>query len=88
MDFKRNITSIRGENGILELGPYQGYKPLLLEIVKFFQTGNLPVQAEETMEILAFMEAADESKNLNGAPVNLNVIWDCAKAKANEYLKK
>ena len=77
-----------GESGILELGPYQGYKSLLLEIVKFFQTGNLPVQAEETMEILAFMEAADESKNLNSALVNLNVIWDRAKAKANEYLNK
>ncbi len=77
-----------GDKGILELGPYQGYKPLLFEIVKFFQTGVVPVQAEETLEILAFMEAADVSKRLGGAAVNLDVIWERAKAKANEYLKK
>lgn len=76
-----------GEKGTLELGPYQGYKPLLLETVKFFETGNVPVQAEETLEILAFMEAAEESKRLGGVSVNLDVIWDRAKTKANEYLK-
>lgn len=77
-----------GEKGIMELGPFDGYQPLLLEIVKFFQTGKVPVQAEETMEILAFMEAADESKRLNGAAVDLDKIWDRAKIQANEYLKK
>lgn len=77
-----------GENGTMALGPYQGYKPLLLEIVKFFETGIVPVSSKETMEILTFMEAADESKRLGGAAVNLNVIWDRAEAKANEYLKK
>jgi hypothetical protein len=75
-----------GENGILELGPYQGYKPLLLEIVKFFESGIAPVQPEETLEILAFMEAADESKRLNGATIELDVIWDRAHAKAEAYL--
>lgn len=77
-----------GETGNLELGPYQGYKPLLLEIVKFYQTGNVPVLPGETLEILAFMEAADESKRLGGTQVNLEIIWDRAKAKANEYLIK
>jgi hypothetical protein len=76
-----------GENGMLELGPYDGYKPLLLEIVKYFESGIAPVQAEETLEILAFMEAADESKRLNGAAVDMAVIWDRAKAKADAYLK-
>ncbi len=71
----------------MELGPYQGYKPLLLEIVNFFETEIVPVQAEETLEILAFMEAADESKRMDGASVNLNVVWDRAEAKAHEYLK-
>lgn len=76
-----------GETGILELGPYQGYKPLLLEIVKFFQSGKVPVQAAETLEILAFMEAADESKQIHGASVDMDMIWDRAKAMADEYLK-
>ncbi len=77
-----------GENGILELGPYQGYKPLLLEIVKFFQSGNVPIPPGDTLEILAFMEAADESKRLGGSPVSMDLIWDRAKIEANKMLKK
>jgi hypothetical protein len=44
---------------------------LLVEIVKFFQTGAPPIPAEETLEIMAFMEAADLSKARGGAPVAL-----------------
>ena len=33
---------------------------------KFFRTGKPPVSAEETIEIFAFMEAADESKRKGG----------------------
>lgn len=47
------------------------YAPLVAEIVKFFETGVPPVRAEETIEIFAFMEAADESKRLGGVPVNV-----------------
>lgn len=50
------------------------YEPLLKEIVQFFKTGNPPVSAEETIEICAFMEAADESKRLRGVPVELENI--------------
>ncbi|MBI3824142.1 MAG: Gfo/Idh/MocA family oxidoreductase, partial [Planctomycetes bacterium] len=48
-----------------------GYKPLVVEIAKFFRTGVAPISAEETTEIFAFMEAADESKRQNGTPVTL-----------------
>lgn len=47
------------------------YRGLLVEIVKFFQTGVPPVDPEETLEIMAFMEAADLSKGRGGAPVAL-----------------
>jgi hypothetical protein len=47
------------------------YRGLLVEIVKFFQTGAPPVDPEETLEIMAFMEAADLSKSRGGAPVAL-----------------
>jgi hypothetical protein len=47
-----------------------------LEIVKYFDTGIVPVQPEETLEILAFMEAADESKRLGGKSVSLKEIMD------------
>lgn len=56
-----------------------GYRPLVEQIVKFFQTGDVPVQPKETLEILAFMEAADRSKQQNGAPVPLSSILDAAR---------
>ncbi len=76
-----------GETGNLNLGPYGGYKPLLIEIVKFFETGSVPVSSKETLEILAFMEAADESKKEKGAPVEMELIMERATARAHEYLK-
>jgi predicted dehydrogenase len=63
-----------GENGTATLGPYDGYKPLLVQIVQFFQTGIPPVSPEETLEIYAFMEAADESKRQGGVPVTLESV--------------
>jgi hypothetical protein len=47
------------------------YSPLVAEIVRFFETGISPVPAEETLELFAFMEAADESKREGGRPVSL-----------------
>jgi predicted dehydrogenase len=63
--------TVFGEKGILTLGKYSGYNPLLIEIIKFFQTGVPPVKSGETIEIFAFMAAAAESKKLNGAQVIL-----------------
>jgi hypothetical protein len=50
---------------------YRGYKGLLVEIVKFFQTGVSPVPEAETMEMFAFMDAAQQSKKSGGKPVRL-----------------
>jgi predicted dehydrogenase len=50
------------------------YRPLLVEVVKFFQTGVPPIQPEETLELIAFMEAADLSKARGGASVALTEI--------------
>src|SRR5918994_2217089 len=47
------------------------YRGLLTEIVRLFQTGVPPVSPDETLEIIAFMEAADLSKVRGGAPVAL-----------------
>jgi hypothetical protein len=47
------------------------YHALLVEIVKFFQTGKPPVPNEETLEIIAFMDAAQKSKEQGGASVKL-----------------
>jgi predicted dehydrogenase len=47
------------------------YKPMLESIVKFFRTGVAPVSPEETLQIIAFMEAADASKKEGGRPVKV-----------------
>jgi hypothetical protein len=46
------------------------YRNLVVEIVKFFQTGVPPIPPDETLEIIAFMEAAELSKT-RGASVAL-----------------
>ncbi len=50
--------------------PYS-YRPLLSEIVKFFETKQPPVPNEETLEMFAFMDAAQRSKAAGGAPMKL-----------------
>ncbi len=64
----------RGEKGEAPVGSFDGYEPLVAEIMKFFQTGVAPVKPEETIEIFAFMEAADASKAKNGAPAKIKDI--------------
>lgn len=68
------IASLSGGGG-------GGYRPLLVEIAKFFRTGQPPVSADETIELVAFMEAADESKRLGGASVRIADVM--AKARAS-----
>ncbi|MBI3682979.1 MAG: Gfo/Idh/MocA family oxidoreductase [Acidobacteria bacterium] len=47
------------------------YAPMLKEIVAFFQTRRPPVPNEETLEIFAFMDAAQRSKEGGGKPMRL-----------------
>ncbi len=72
-------TLVYGSKGIVRGGGYEGYGHLVDEIVKFFQTGKVPVPPEETIEILAFMTAADESKAKNGARVELASVLEQAR---------
>ncbi len=78
-----------GSKAILN-SPTEGgdYQPLCVEIARFFKTGKPPVPPEETIEIFAFMEAADESKRLGGAPVSLAEVLAKAKAQAAAKLAK
>ena len=48
---------------------------------KFFKTRTPPVSAEETTQLFAFMEAAEESKRQKGAPVKLADVLAKAKGK-------
>ena len=65
----------RGETGEMEVGAYDGYAPLVAEAIRFFRAGIAPVSSEETIEIFAFMEAADESKRRDGKNVPLAEIY-------------
>ena len=47
------------------------YRPLVEQVLKFFQTGKPPVPNEETLEIFAFMDAAQRSKEQGGKLVTL-----------------
>ncbi|HEV2690688.1 MAG TPA: Gfo/Idh/MocA family oxidoreductase [Bryobacteraceae bacterium] len=47
------------------------YAGLVREIVKFFETGHPPVSNEETLEIFAFLDAAQRSKDSGGKPTRL-----------------
>ena len=72
----------KGEKGEVAIGAYDGYAPLVVEIVKFFQSRVAPVPPEETIELFAFMEAADESKRQGGAEVRIaDVLKKAAQGK-------
>jgi len=69
----------KGTKGEGEVGKYDGYAPLVIEAVRMFQTGNVPVDPQETIEVFAFMEAADESKRQEGKLVKLADIIAAAR---------
>ena len=48
------------------------YAALVRNIMQFFQTKQAPVPLSETLEIMAFIEAANKSAATNGRPVELN----------------
>jgi predicted dehydrogenase len=61
--------------------PRSGYYGIVSAVVKFFQTKEAPVTPAETLEIMAFMQAADLSKARNGGPVALAEVWKNAEPK-------
>ncbi|QNF33502.1 Gfo/Idh/MocA family oxidoreductase [Adhaeribacter swui] len=67
------------EKGNITLGQFGGYNPLLEQIIKFFETGQTPVDPEDTLEIYAFMEASDESKRQGGKSITLASVMEKAK---------
>ncbi|MBM3848367.1 MAG: Gfo/Idh/MocA family oxidoreductase, partial [Verrucomicrobia bacterium] len=69
-------VTVFGSKGVAEQKGSGDYAPLVGEIMKFFQTGVAPVSLDETLEIFAFMEAADESKRRGGAPVTLREVLE------------
>ncbi len=72
----RNASANYGFKALLKSGVVNedfkaDYAPLVQRIVAFFQTRQVPVSNDEMLEVLAFMEAADESKRQGGRPVSI-----------------
>ena len=66
--FRKNA---KGQTSAVEANAEVGYAPLVREIVKFFETGVPPVPNDETLEMFAFMDAAQRSKEAGGRPMPL-----------------
>jgi len=57
-------------------------KALMLEIARFFKSGKSPIAPHTTLEIFAFMQAAEASKQVGGKPVKIADIMKTAREAA------
>jgi predicted dehydrogenase len=72
---KAFAITVYGDKGVLHSEQKTDtYGPLLVEIAKFFRTRVAPIDPNESLEVLAFMEAADLSKARSGVAVPLSEI--------------
>ena len=70
-----------GTEGIRVMEYRGGYDGLTREVAAFFDSRVAPVPPEETLEIFAFMAAAEESKRRGGAPVAIAEVMAAARKK-------
>ena len=71
-----------GSKGVVMAEKNGSYADLCKAIAKFFRTKVPPVSAETTIEMFAFMEAADASWLRDGAPVSIDEVLNVAQVKA------
>lgn len=67
-------VTVFGEKGISVLNEYSGYEPLLVKVCEFYESGLAPIPIEETLEIFAFMQAAEESKKRGGISIDIESV--------------
>ena len=74
-------ATVFGSKGIVPAGSYVGLRAAGgRDRASSSRPAKPPVAAEETMEIFAFMEAADESKRQGGKPVTIESVMARARA--------
>jgi predicted dehydrogenase len=80
-------ATVTGDKGKAESdgGNHQG---LLREIGTFFRTGKPPVPADETINLVAFMVAAEESKKAGGKSVTIESVMKSARQEIAARNKK
>lgn len=76
-----NNVIVFGTNKVAQQpdGP-RNYAPLVQRVMHLFKTGEVPIPPEETIEMFAFMTAADVSKERDGAPVTIAEVMEAAEA--------
>ena len=67
-------AAVFGMKSIQQISLPSDYDGLVMEIAKFCKTKTPPVSDNITIEMFAFIAAADESKRQNGAPVTLESV--------------
>ncbi len=75
-------VTLFGQDKIVEQKSGGDYTPMVKEIVHFFQTGAPPVTPAQTLEIYAFMQAAEESAEKGGGTVRINDVLSRAQCPA------
>jgi hypothetical protein len=67
--------TVFGQKGVQTLGVSTQfiYRELLKKIVAMFETRQLPIDLRETLEIVAVIEAARQSAEAGGAPIEIKV---------------
>ena len=81
-------ATVYGTKSVQHGGKIISYEALCRQIGRFFRSGIAPVAPEETLEIFAFMEGADESERLGGKPVELAKVFEKARAEAGTILSQ
>ncbi len=79
-------TTIFGTSRIVHTTAGSDKDGLMAEIARFFKTGETTVPPEVTVELIAFMEAAEESKRRGGEPVMVEEVLEKARAAALDRL--
>ncbi|GIW99509.1 MAG: oxidoreductase [Pirellulaceae bacterium] len=65
---------------------YEGYGPLVVKIADFFWGEEPPVSPQETIEMFAVMQAAEESKERHGALIAVDDVLQRARDAARKRL--
>lgn len=76
--------TVFGEKSIESFVCPTNYRPLVVEIAKFFRTKTPPVDPKVTLELYTFLEAADESKYRGGIPVPMKEVLEKAVSEAQK----
>ena len=80
--------TVFGSNFIESDAKYEGYEPLVVKIAEFFAGADEPVSNQESLEILSFIQAAQESSDRGGIPIRLADVWADAEQTATSRLEK